>query len=89
MGTISGTRLFVKAHRDQTSTSMICILEAACLSLQQTIMKIQCNNNNNDNDDKNYYSNCNNYNNYNNYSNYNNSKKFIIMKMHIKMFHCK
>ena len=68
---------------------MICILEAACLSLQQTIMKIQCNNNNNDNDDKNYYSNCNNYNNYNNYSNYNNSKKFIIMKMHIKMFHCK
>ena len=31
----------------------------------------------------------NNYNNYNNYSNYNNSKKFIIMKMHIKMFHCK
>ena len=68
---------------------MICILEAACLSLQQTIMKIQCNNNNNDNDDKNYYSNCNNYNNYNNYSNYNNSKKFIIIKMHIKMFHCK
>ena len=68
---------------------MICILEAACLSLQQTIMKIQCNNNNNDNDDKNYYSNFNNYNNYNNYSNYNNSKKFIIMKMHIKMFHCK
>ena len=68
---------------------MICILEAACLSLQQTIMKIQCNNNNNDNDDKNYYSNCNNYNNYNNYSNYNNSQKFIIIKMHIKMFHCK
>ena len=68
---------------------MICILEAACLSLQQTIMKIQCNNNNNDNDNKNYYSNFNNYNNYNNYSNYNNSKKFIIMKMHIKMFHCK
>ena len=68
---------------------MICILEAACLSLQQTIMKIQCNNNNNDNDDKNYYSNCNNHNNYNNYNNYNNSKKFIIMKMHIKMFHCK
>ena len=63
MGTISGTRLFVKAHRDQTSTSMICILEAACLSLQQTIMKIQCDNNNNDNDDKNYYSDCNNYNN--------------------------
>ena len=62
---------------------MICILEAACLSLQQTIMKIQCNNNNNDNDDKNYYSD------YNNYNNYNNSKKFIIMKMHIKMFHCK
>ena len=59
---------------------MICILEAACLSLQQTIMKIQCDNNNNDNDDKNYYSDCNNY---------NNSKKFIIMKMHIKMFHCK
>ena len=68
---------------------MICILEAACLSLQQTIMKIQCNNNNNDNDNKNYYSNCNNHNNYNNYNNYNNSKKFIIMKMHIKMFHCK
>ena len=67
---------------------MICILEAACLSLQQTIMKIQCNNNN-DNDDKNYYSNCNNYKNYNNYNNYNNSKKFIIIKMHIKMFHCK
>ena len=62
---------------------MICIFEAACLSLQQTIMKIQCNNNNNDNDDKNYYSD------YNNYNNYNNSKKFIIMKMHIKMFHCK
>ena len=62
MGTISGTRLIVKAHRDQTSTSMICILEAACLSLQQTIVKIQCNNNN-DNDDKNYYNNCNNYNN--------------------------
>ena len=62
---------------------MICILEAACLSLQQTIMKIQCNNNNNDNDDKNYYSD------YNNYNNYNNSKKFVIMKMHIKMFHCK
>ena len=80
MGTISGTRLFVKAHRNQTSTSMICIFEAACLSLQQTIMKIQCNNNNNDNDDKNYYS---------DYNNYNNSKKFIIMKMHIKMFHCK
>ena len=68
---------------------MICILEVACLSLQQTIMKIQCNNNNNDNDDKNYYSNCNNHNNYNNYNNYDNSKKFIIMKMHIKMFHCK
>ena len=68
---------------------MICILEAACLSLQQTIMKIQCNNNNNDNDNKNFYSNCNNYNNYSNYNNYNNSKKFIIMKMHIKMFHCK
>ena len=68
---------------------MICILEAACLSLQQTIMKIQCNNNNNDNDNKNYYNNCNNYNKYNNYSNYNTSKKFIIMKMHIKMFHCK
>ena len=68
---------------------MICILEVACLSLQQTIMKIQCNNNNNDNDDKNYYSNCNNYNDYNNYNNYNNSKKFIIIKMHIKMFHCK
>ena len=80
MGTISGTRLFVKAHRNQTSTSMICIFEAACLSLQQTIMKIQCNNNNNDNDDKNYYS---------DYNNYNNSKKFVIMKMHIKMFHCK
>ena len=80
MGTISGTRLFDKAHRGQTSTSMIFILEAACLSLQQTIMKIQCNNNNNDNDDKNYYSDCNNY---------NNSKKFIIMKVHIKMFHCK
>ena len=62
---------------------MIFILEAACLSLQQTIMKIQCNNNNNDNDDKNYYSD------YNNYNNSNNSKKFIIMKMHIKMFHCK
>ena len=59
---------------------MICIFEAACLSLQQTIMKIQCNNNNNDNDDKNYYS---------DYNNYNNSKKFVIMKMHIKMFHCK
>ena len=68
---------------------MICILEAACLSLQQTIMKIQCNNNNNDNDNKNYYSNCNNYNNYNNCNNYNSSKKFIIIKMHMKMFHCK
>ena len=68
---------------------MICILEAACLSLQQTIMKIQCNNNNNDNDNKNYYSNCNNYNNYSNCNNCNNSKKFIIMEMHIKMFHCK
>ena len=68
---------------------MICILEAACLSLQQTIMKIQCNNNNNDNDNKNYYSNCNNYNNYSNCNNYSNFKKFIIMKMHIKMFHCK
>lgn len=68
---------------------MICILEVACLSLQQTIMKIQCNNNNNDNDNKNCYNNCNNYNNYNNDNNYNNSKKFIIMKMHIKMFHCK
>ena len=89
MGTISGTRLFVKAHRNQTSTSMICIFEAACLSLQQTIMKIQCNNNNNDNDNKNYYSNCNNYNNYSNCNNCNNSKKFIIMEMHIKMFHCK
>ena len=68
---------------------MICILEAACLSLQQTIMKIQCNNNNNDNDDKNYCSNCNSYNTYNNYSYNNNSKKFMIMKMRIKMFHCK
>ena len=41
------------------------------------------------NEDKNYYSNCNSYNIYNNYSYYNNSKKFMIMKMHIKMFHCK
>ena len=54
---------------------MICIFEAACLSLQQTIMKIQCNNNNNDNDNKNYYSNCNNYNNYSNCNNYSNFKK--------------
>ena len=33
MGTISRTRLFVKTHRDQTSTSMISFEEVARISL--------------------------------------------------------